>query len=129
MPDNLPATKIPVSQPTKPIPQAPREAQTGKWTAEEHSKFLEGLRLFGKDYLELSKFIGTRSTMNVKSHASKFLIKLVRFLDSRSKIDYLTVEEAEVYCGLLRRKLNKAEQLHKKEAERVKVEPVKRKIF
>ena len=32
----------------------------GRWTEEEHSRFLEGLDRFGKDWPKLVKFIGTR---------------------------------------------------------------------
>lgn len=33
----------------------------GRWTDEEHEKFLEGLRLFGKDWRRIEEFIGSRS--------------------------------------------------------------------
>ena len=33
----------------------------GRWTDEEHDKFLEGMRLFGKDWRRIEEYIGTRS--------------------------------------------------------------------
>lgn len=34
----------------------------GRWTDEEHNKFLEALRLYGKDWLMVEKHVGTRSS-------------------------------------------------------------------
>jgi hypothetical protein len=33
----------------------------GRWTSKEHSRFLEGLNLFGKDWRKIEEFIGTRT--------------------------------------------------------------------
>lgn len=33
----------------------------GRWTDEEHEKFLDGLRLFGKDWRRIEEYIATRS--------------------------------------------------------------------
>jgi SHAQKYF class myb-like DNA-binding protein len=42
---------------------------SGKWTDEEHKKFLEGLKLFGKNWNQIQRFIGTRSCPQTRSHA------------------------------------------------------------
>lgn len=35
---------------------------SGRWTDEEHSKFLEALQLFGKNWNKVHKHVGTRSS-------------------------------------------------------------------
>jgi SHAQKYF class myb-like DNA-binding protein len=34
----------------------------GKWTDEEHNRFLEALQLYGKNWNKVHKHIGTRSS-------------------------------------------------------------------
>ena len=34
----------------------------GRWTQEEHKKFLKGLKIFGKDWFQIQNYIGTRSS-------------------------------------------------------------------
>jgi len=33
----------------------------GRWTQEEHDKFIEGLQMFGKDWRRIEEFIGSRT--------------------------------------------------------------------
>ena len=33
----------------------------GRWTIEEHNKFIEGLKLFGKDWKKIEEYIGSRT--------------------------------------------------------------------
>jgi SHAQKYF class myb-like DNA-binding protein len=37
------------------------KALKGRWTETEHNKFLEAIRLYGKDWRKVQEFIGTRS--------------------------------------------------------------------
>lgn len=37
------------------------EYNNGKWTDEEHKRFLEGLLAHGKNWNSIQRFIGTRS--------------------------------------------------------------------
>ena len=41
-------------------------------------KFLEALRLFGKDWGKVHTHIGTRSSAQTRSHAQKFFNKLLK---------------------------------------------------
>jgi len=54
---------------------------TGKWSKKEHQKFLEGLRLFGKDWTKIQAYVETREYSNLLSHGQKFLSKLVNLLE------------------------------------------------
>jgi SHAQKYF class myb-like DNA-binding protein len=33
----------------------------GRWTAEEKQRFIDALKVYGKDWKKVEKFIGTRS--------------------------------------------------------------------
>lgn len=41
---------------------------SGKWTEEEHLRFLEGLRIHKKDWDRIAEHIGTRDAVHVRSH-------------------------------------------------------------
>jgi len=68
------------------------EIKKGRWTDEEHERFLEALRLHGKDWELIEKHVGTRKAPNIRAHGQKFLEKLVKLLES----DELEMEEEEL---------------------------------
>ena len=42
----------------------------GRWTAEEHARFIDALRAYGKDWYRVEAYIGgTRSSAQIRSHA------------------------------------------------------------
>ena len=41
----------------------------GRWTEEEHQRFLASLRAYGKDWYRVEEHIGTRSSAQIRSHA------------------------------------------------------------
>ena len=47
----------------------------GRWTDEEHSKFMEGIKIFGKDWKKVQQYVGTRTSAQSRSHAQKVLTK------------------------------------------------------
>lgn len=47
----------------------------GRWTNEEHNKFLEGMEKFGKNWKKIQQYIGTRSGTQIRSHAQKYFMK------------------------------------------------------
>ena len=49
---------------------------TGRWTLDEHKKFIQAIITYGNDWKEVQKHIGTRSSSQARSHAQKFFIKL-----------------------------------------------------
>lgn len=51
-------------------------ARAKPWTAEEHKRFEESLELYGRNWEQCAKYIGTRRASLVRSHAQKHLIKL-----------------------------------------------------
>jgi SHAQKYF class myb-like DNA-binding protein len=50
----------------------------GRWTTEEHQRFIEALRLFGKDWHKVQDYIGTRTSAQTRSHAQKYFNKLCK---------------------------------------------------
>ncbi|OQR98394.1 hypothetical protein THRCLA_06726 [Thraustotheca clavata] len=52
-----------------------KEYQTGRWTKKEHALFLEGLKLYGKSWKDISALVGTRTLVQIRTHAQKYLQK------------------------------------------------------
>jgi SHAQKYF class myb-like DNA-binding protein len=48
----------------------------GRWTTEEHLLFLKGLELYGKSWKKISEIVRTRTVVQIRTHAQKYLIKL-----------------------------------------------------
>lgn len=48
----------------------------------EHSRFLEALKLYGKDWKKVQSYVGTRSTTQARSHAQKHFAKTKKGLNS-----------------------------------------------
>lgn len=49
---------------------------TGRWTDEEHNRFMKGIELYGKDWKKVQQYVGTRSSAQSRSHAQKVFAKL-----------------------------------------------------
>ena len=50
--------------------------KTGRWSDEEHTRFLHGLELFGKKWTKVAGHVGTRAARQVRSHAQKYFLAL-----------------------------------------------------
>ena len=47
----------------------------GRWTKDEHRRFLEGLKLYGKTWKKVQEYVRTRTAAQIRSHAQKYFIK------------------------------------------------------
>jgi len=49
---------------------------TGRWTQQEHVLFIEGLKIYGKNWKKVESYIGTRTGTQIRSHAQKFFNRI-----------------------------------------------------
>ena len=59
-----------------------REATAGRWTQHEHDTFVKGLNLYNKQWKLIADLIKTRTVVQVRTHAQKYFLKLVKHGDS-----------------------------------------------
>lgn len=50
--------------------------QRERWTEEEHNSFLEALKLYGRAWQRIEEHIGSKTAVQIRSHAQKFFTKL-----------------------------------------------------
>ena len=52
-------------------------AKIEKWTSQEHTKFIEGVRLYGKNWAKVAEYIGpSRARDQMASHSQSFRKKI-----------------------------------------------------
>jgi len=75
--------KIPTSSTGSPMQVVPvgHEA-TGRWTKEEHTAFLQGLKMYGKEWKKVAAKVRTRTVVQTRTHAQKYFQKLQKAVES-----------------------------------------------
>lgn len=46
------------------------------WSDEEHDKFIEALQLFDRDWKKIEAFVGSKTVIQIRSHAQKYFLKV-----------------------------------------------------
>lgn len=72
-------------------------ANTGRWSKEEHAIFMEGLRTHGKEWKTIAQMVETRTVVQIRTHAQKYFQKLAKL--------GVTDPIADITSGSLRQKL------------------------
>ena len=63
-------------------------------------RFIEAINFYGNEWKEVQKYIGTRSSNQVRSHAQKFFLKLKTFKDPSLGIDF-TVDSVKKFWNVI----------------------------
>ena len=66
---SLHLSQLPSSKAIKKNSTDRSDGSQGRWTKSEHQKFVEGLKIFGKNWKKVQEFVGTRNGTQIRSHA------------------------------------------------------------
>ncbi len=50
----------------------------GRWTPEDHELFIQGLKLYNRQWKAISELIQTRTVVQIRTHAQKYFQKLLK---------------------------------------------------
>lgn len=75
------STGVQQRQDDSPVKLNKKGKRIGRWSPEEHELFLEALRIYAKDWTMIELHVKTRDVTNIRAHAQKFLLKLVKLLN------------------------------------------------
>ena len=60
----------------------------GRWSFKEHIKFIEAIVEYGKNWKDVQKYVGSRSSTQARSHAQKFFLKLKAIKTPKFDFDF-----------------------------------------
>ena len=88
-------------------------SKEGRWTEEEHNLFIEGIVKYGTVWKNVKKLIKTRTSVQVRSHAQKFFLKMKTCKDNKLGIDFTanSIKSIKDMIDLIKQKNYKQEVL------------------
>lgn len=70
--------------------------QRERWTEEEHDKFLKALKLYGRQWRKIEKYIASKTAVQIRSHAQKFFSKLEKEASTGNAKASMRMEEIKI---------------------------------
>lgn len=67
-----------VAQEKKPRKPYTKTKPRVSWTPKEHARFLKALELYNRDWKRIEEFIGTKTVIQIRSHAQKYFLKVLK---------------------------------------------------
>jgi len=61
---------------------AGEETVSGRWTSEEHEAFISAYQMYGKDWKKVASVVKTRTVIQTRTHAQKYILKLQKAASS-----------------------------------------------
>lgn len=61
---------------------------SGRWTQEEHLKFIDGILEYGNEWKKVQSLIKTRSSTQARSHAQKFFLRIKKNLNINDNTNF-----------------------------------------
>jgi SHAQKYF class myb-like DNA-binding protein len=61
------------------------ERFNGRWTKEEHHRFVEAIKFHGKNWKKVEESVGSRTGAQIRSHAQKYFLKIEKEVKTSQK--------------------------------------------